>query len=80
MEPELFNDGIGEHFARDPLYLRMGGGCVERIGQADYKILTLPQVLDSLILHLPEGAVDGLTLRVKDRLFERDIDMSLHFA
>jgi len=80
MEPEFFDDRIGEHFTRDPLYFRMSGGCIERIGQTDYKILPLPHVLDSLILHLSKRAVNGLPLRVKNRLFERYIDMSLHFA
>ncbi len=80
VKPELFNYWIREHFARDPLYFGMGGGCVERIGQPNHKIFPLPHVLYPLILHLPKGAVNGLPLRVKDRLFERDIDMSLHFA
>jgi hypothetical protein len=80
MEPKFFNNRIGEHFARDPLDLGMGGGGVQRLSQPDYEILALPHVLDPLILHLLKGAVNGLPLRVENRLFERDIDMSLHFA
>lgn len=80
MEPELFNYGIGEYFAGDSLYFGVCGGRIECVSQPDDKIFSLPHVLDSLILHLSERAVDGLPLRVKDRLLEGDIDMSLHFA
>jgi hypothetical protein len=80
MKPELFDYGIGEDFARDPFYFSMSGGCVERIGEPDDKILSLPDVLDPLILHLSKRIVNGLTLRVEHCLLQRDIDMSLHFA
>lgn len=80
MKPKLFDHRIGEHVARDSLYLGMGGGSIDVVGQAKYEIFSLSHIFDSLIAHLVQRAVNGLTLRVENRLLQRDIDMSLHFA
>jgi len=80
MKTEFLNHRIGENLASNPLNLGMGRSRIERVGQSNYKIFSLPHVLNTLVLHLPKSAVDGLALRVQNRLLERDIDMSLHFA
>jgi hypothetical protein len=80
MEPELFYYRIRKHFAGDPFYLGMYRRRVKRVGQSNYKIFPLPNVLNALILHLFKGAMDGLSLWVENRLLGCDIDMSLHFA
>jgi hypothetical protein len=80
VKPEFFDHRIREHFADNPFHFSVRRGSIERIGQPDYKIFSLPHVLNALILHLFKGAVNGLTLRIENRLFQRDIDMSLHFA
>jgi len=80
MKPKLFDHGIGENVASDSLYFGVGRSGIDVVGQPEHEILSLPHVFNSLVAHLVQGAVDGLTLRIENRLLQRDIDMSLHFA
>ena len=80
MKPKLFNHRIGEHIAGDSLYFGVGRCRIKAVSQPQHKIFSLPHVFDSLVEHFFQGAVDGLPLRVENRLLQRDIDMSLHFA
>ena len=80
LKPELFDDRVGEHLAGNALDLGVGRGAVQRVGQPQDEVLALPHVLDAAVLHFFEGVVNGLPLRIKHGLLQRDIDVSLHFA
>jgi len=79
-EAALFDDGIGEHLARDALHLRRGGRPLQAIVKGEDKVFSLANIGDSAILHPAQRIRHGLPLGIEHGSFQRDIDMSLHLA
>jgi hypothetical protein len=63
---ELFDDGVGEDFAGNPLDLRSGGVSGEPIGKGKSEILALADGCDLCESDLAQSVLNGLPLRVKD--------------
>src|SRR6266496_1806773 len=67
-ETKLLNHRVGQDIARDALDLTLrlifGKTAVER----DFEVFTLAHVLQSLVAHLIQSALDGLALGVENTL------------
>jgi hypothetical protein len=74
----LFDDGVSEDVAGDGVDvfvgLLAGSGGVER----DLEILALPHRGDVAITEAIECVADGLTLRIEDGGFRRNVDSGFH--
>ena len=68
MEGVLFNYGIGEHFAGDPVDFGTRLGSIESASKSQYKVFALTNVFNSPVLHLYKSIVNRLTLRIENGL------------
>ena len=77
-EAIFFDHGISKHFARNPrnlgLRLILGDATIQRY----FEIFSLPHVVQALIADFGERAMDRLTLRIKDALLQRDVNVGFH--
>ena len=69
-ETKLFDDRVGQHFARDPLDLGLSLFAREATIKGDFEILPLADALKSLVAHLFQRALDGFTLRIENCLLQ----------
>jgi hypothetical protein len=67
-ETVLFNDGIGQNFARDPLYFGVRFVLGDSAVESNFEILSLSYLVQTLITNLGQGAMDGLSLRIQNAL------------
>src|SRR3954469_20142943 len=74
---EFLDDRVRKHLARHALHLGFRRIAIHAV-QADLKILSLPDVLHSLVAHLAEGSLDRLSLGVENTLLQRDVYVSFH--
>jgi hypothetical protein len=77
-EGELFDYRIGEDFASDAFHLKLLSRFGVPIFERQEKVFALADIGDAFIFHAAESVGDCFALSVKDRAFERDIDMGLH--
>ena len=80
MKGVLFDYGIGEHFAGDPVDFGARRGRIKSVSKSQYEVFALTNVFNSLVLHLYKSMVNRLPLRIEDGLLEGYVDMSLHRA
>ncbi len=76
---KLFDHGVGEHFAGDPLDLSPRRINCESVRQSQCKVFALAHGSYGRKSDLAQSVLDGLALRIEDRSFQRDIDMGLHY-
>lgn len=79
-ETALFNNGIGQHLAGDSSDLGLGFGAIQTIVEREHKILSLPNIGHSAVLHPVQRICHCLPLGIQHGSFQRDIDMSLHLV
>ena len=79
-EARLFDDGIGEDLAGDAGDLGFRLGTADAVIEREHKVLSLPYIGDSAVLHLPQRIRNCLPLGIQHGPFQRDIDMSLHLV
>jgi hypothetical protein len=77
-EAIFFDHGIGEHFARDPLNLGSGLILGDTAFQRNFEIFSLTHVVQALVTDFGERTVDRFTLRIKDALLQRDVNVGFH--
>ena len=77
-EGELFDDGVGEDLARDPVHFEFGCFRCERVVEGEQEVLSLADVGDAFVFHATEGSGDGLALSIEYGAFQSDINVGLH--
>jgi hypothetical protein len=77
-EGEFFDHRIRKYLSRNTLDLRLRLVAAHAI-QRENKIFALPDVCYALVIHLLQGALNGLSLRVQYGLLESDVNVSFHF-
>src|ERR1035437_4929097 len=77
-ETELFNYGVGQHFAGDALDLGLRLFARQSSVQRQLKILPLANAFQTFVSHLLERALDGLALGVENAFLQRDVDVGCH--
>src|SRR5229473_4079408 len=75
---KLFNNWVGEDLSGHAFDFRLGFRPSQVAIQSDLKILALANVLQTLVAHLFQGALDGLTLGIQNALFERNVYVGFH--
>ena len=75
---KLFDNRIGKHLAGYARYLSLGFGPVKAAIERELKIFALADLLQSLVAHFLQRALDRFALRIQDTLLERDVNVSFH--
>ena len=68
VEGVLFDYGIGEHLAGDPINFGTRLGGIDSVSKSQNKVFALANVFNSPVLHLYKSVVNRLTLRIENRL------------
>src|SRR5215468_2670225 len=75
---EFLDYRVGQNFLRNPLDLCRRGSFVQAAIDHQLKEFSLPNGAYTLVTHLLQCALDGLSLGIKDRALQHDRDVSLH--
>lgn len=75
---KLFDDRVGQDFACHLLDFGLSFILRESAVQADLEILALANVVQTLVAHFVESALNGLALGIQNALLEGDVNVGLH--
>src|SRR5271157_1761083 len=74
----FLDDGVGEDLAGDAIDLGLRVFAADARVERDLEVLALAQIVDALVPHFLQRAVNGFALRVEDTFLERDVDVGFH--
>src|SRR5215813_2961749 len=75
---EFLDYGVGQHFFGNALDLCLCSSLVQPAIHHQLKEFSLPNGANAFVTHLLQRALDGLSLRIKDRALQHDRDVGLH--
>src|SRR5581483_9947497 len=78
LDPVLFDDGVGEDVVGNRFDVLLCLVAGDAVGDGDIEILALTDGGDTMIAESVQRGTDGLTLRIKDRGFQRNEDARFH--
>src|SRR2546423_8580357 len=77
---KLFDNRVGEDFCGNTLHLGFGGIFVQAAIEHQLKKFSLAHAVNALVAHLPERALNGLSLGIKHSSLEHDCDVGFHWV
>src|ERR1700740_2910165 len=77
-ETELFDDGIGQNFARNAFDFGLSLLPTQSSVERKFAVFSLADALEPFVAHFLERAVNRLALGIEDTLLKRDVDVGCH--
>src|SRR5689334_18246077 len=77
-ETKFFDHRVGQYLPGDSLNFGLGPVPVKTAFEGQFEVFALPNLLQTLIAHLLQSALDGFALRIENALLEGNVDVGLH--